>query len=89
MVDEFGGGLGIVTLDNVIEELVGDIQDEFDEEEREFQKVSDTEFAAKVTAAIGPVRAKFNTSLKLEELDPPNSYRLGRFARIKSCPFWR
>ena len=40
------------------------------------EKISDTEFAAKVTAAIGPVRAKFNTSLKLEELDPPNSYRL-------------
>lgn len=40
------------------------------------EKVSDTEYAAKVTAAIGPVRAKFNTSLKLEDLDPPNSYRL-------------
>jgi carbon monoxide dehydrogenase subunit G len=40
------------------------------------EKISDTEFAAKVTAAIGPVRAKFNTSLKLEDLDPPKSYRL-------------
>jgi carbon monoxide dehydrogenase subunit G len=39
-------------------------------------KVSETEFAAKVTAAIGPVRAKFNTTLKLEDLDPPKSYRL-------------
>jgi len=40
------------------------------------ERISDTEFAAKVTAAIGPVRAKFNTTLKLEDLDPPNSYRL-------------
>ncbi|MEO0447804.1 MAG: hemolysin family protein, partial [Verrucomicrobiota bacterium] len=35
VVDEYGGSLGIVTLDNVLEELVGDIQDEFDEEELE------------------------------------------------------
>ena len=35
VVDEFGGSLGIVTLDNVLEELVGDIQDEFDNEELE------------------------------------------------------
>jgi len=40
------------------------------------EKISDTEFDAKVTAAIGPVRAKFNTSLSLEDLNPPVSYRL-------------
>ena len=40
------------------------------------EKISDNEFAAKVTAAIGPVRARFNTALKLEDLNPPESYRL-------------
>ena len=40
------------------------------------EQVSDTEFNAKVTAAIGPVRAKFNTRLSLEDLTPPESYRL-------------
>lgn len=40
------------------------------------ERVSDTEFAAVVVAAIGPVRAKFKTALKLEDLDPPQSYRL-------------
>jgi len=39
-------------------------------------KISDTEFAAKVTASIGPVRAKFNTSLKLENIQAPESYTL-------------
>ena len=39
-------------------------------------KLSDTEFEARVTAAIGPVRAKFNTKLSLEDLDPPAGYRL-------------
>ncbi len=40
------------------------------------EKISDTEFAAKVIAAIGPVRAKFNTSLTLENVQPPESYTL-------------
>jgi carbon monoxide dehydrogenase subunit G len=38
------------------------------------EKQSDTEFAAKVKAAIGPVRARFDTSLRLEDLNPPESY---------------
>ncbi len=43
-VDEFGTPVGIVFLDNVIEELVGDIQDEFDNERSSFTKVNDDEF---------------------------------------------
>ncbi len=44
VVDEFGGTVGIVTLDNVLEELVGDIQDEFDAEPQEFTRISENEF---------------------------------------------
>ena len=43
-VDEFGGAVGIVTLDNVVEEIVGDIQDEFDAEKPEFHRVNQDEF---------------------------------------------
>lgn len=43
-VDEFGTPVGIVFLDNVIEELVGDIQDEFDNEHSPFVQVNDEEF---------------------------------------------
>lgn len=42
-IDEYGGAVGIVTLDNVLEELVGSIQDEFDSEE-EFKKINEDEF---------------------------------------------
>ena len=43
-VDEFGGTVGMVTLDNVMAELVGEIQDEFDDEAPEFRKLSEDEF---------------------------------------------
>ncbi len=44
VVDEHGTPAGIVFLDNVIEELVGDIQDEFDNEHPEFLRINDDEF---------------------------------------------
>jgi len=43
-VDEFGTPVGLVFLDNVMEELVGDIQDEFDNEDSSFIRINDQEF---------------------------------------------
>jgi CBS domain containing-hemolysin-like protein len=42
VVDEFGGTLGMVTLENILEELVGQIQDEFDQEKPLVTKTGDT-----------------------------------------------
>jgi CBS domain containing-hemolysin-like protein len=67
VVDEFGGAVGVVTLDNVLEELVGDIQDEFDTDETEFEKVSDDEFVAEGTLALYELAD--HTELHLESAD--------------------
>lgn len=40
------------------------------------EKVSDTEFVAKVATRIGPVSARFSGKVTLSDLDPPNGYRI-------------
>ena len=40
------------------------------------EKISDTEFTAKVRAKVGPVSAAFNGAVKLSDLDPPNGYTI-------------
>ena len=67
VVDEYGGTVGIVTLDNVLEELVGDIQDEFDAEKPELRKVTEDEFA--VDGSLGLYELNDMMGLELESSD--------------------
>ena len=67
VVDEFGGTVGMVTLENVLEELVGDIQDEFDVEKEEFHKINANEFS--VDGALGLYELNELAKLELESSD--------------------
>src|SRR6184192_4016947 len=67
VVDEFGGTVGMVTLENVLEELVGDIQDEFDSEKEEFRKINENEFT--VDGALGLYELRDTAGLELDSAD--------------------
>jgi len=67
VVDEYGGTVGIVSLDNVLAELVGNIQDEFDADLQEYKKISDDEFI--VEGALGLYEVNDLVGLELESAD--------------------
>jgi CBS domain containing-hemolysin-like protein len=67
VVDEYGGTVGMVTMENVLEELVGDIQDEFDMEKAEFRKINESEFT--VAGGLGLYELRDLANIELENSD--------------------
>lgn len=55
VLDEFGGTAGMVTLEDIVEELVGEIQDEYDEETPVVEKISETEYMVDAGASVHDV----------------------------------
>jgi CBS domain containing-hemolysin-like protein len=74
VVDEYGGTVGIVTLDNVLEEIVGDIQDEFDSEEREFKRVNADEFVVDGALALYELNELVGLELESEDVSTVGGY---------------
>ncbi len=74
VVDEFGGTVGIVTLDNVLEEIVGEIQDEFDAVTPEFKRVNPDEFTVEGTLGLYELKDLANLELESEDVSTVGGY---------------
>jgi CBS domain containing-hemolysin-like protein len=85
-VDEFGTPVGIVFLDNVIEELVGDIQDEFDNEHSSFVRINDGEFVVEGSLTLndleGHVPELYIESGEVTTVGGYITQQLGRFPKV-------
>ncbi|MGL5316603.1 MAG: hemolysin family protein [Peptostreptococcaceae bacterium] len=82
LIDEYGGFCGIVTMEDLIEEIMGDIEDEYDLEENDIVKVDDNTFIVDCSIPLYEFNEKFNLALKEGEYETLNGYIINRLGEI-------
>lgn len=82
VIDEYGGTAGIVTMEDLIEEIVGNIADEYDEEEREIEKLDDNTFFVKGSASLDTVCEVLGAELPTDEYETLSGFIIGQMGRI-------
>ncbi|BAL80947.1 hemolysin family protein [Caldisericum exile] len=80
--DEYGGISGLVTIEDILEEIVGEIQDEFDIEEKPVQRLSDHAYLVSGTFNIDDFNEMFNVQLTGEEASTIGGLLLEHFGRL-------
>jgi magnesium and cobalt transporter len=84
VVDEYGGVSGLVTIEDVLEQIVGDIEDEYDFDESAGNIVLDNagRYRVKATTEIGDFNAAFGTAIPDEEFDTVGGLVLNQLGRM-------
>ncbi|AMF95020.1 CNNM family magnesium/cobalt transport protein CorC [Vibrio fluvialis] len=83
VVDEFGGVSGLVTIEDILEEIVGDIEDEFDDEEQlDIRKLSKHTYAVKALTTIEEFNNTFGTRFSDEEVDTVGGLVMTAFGHL-------
>jgi len=86
VVDEYGGTAGLVTMEDLLEEIVGEIMDEYDVGEHdkpaEIKRVGDGEFIVDARMNIEEVNEALGLHLPTEDFDSIGGYAFGRFGRV-------
>jgi len=82
VVDEYGGTVGILTMEDLVEEFVGNIFDEYDEETPDIIPVDDGAFIIQGTTNLRKVQEHFDITLPLDEHDTLSGFLIGQLRRI-------
>ncbi|WP_034378112.1 hemolysin family protein [Dehalobacter sp. UNSWDHB] len=82
IIDEYGGTAGIVTLEDLIEEIVGNIFDEDDEVELEFEKIDENTYMINGATSLDAVQDYLDVELPIEEYETLSGFLVGQLGRI-------
>ncbi len=84
VIDEYGGTAGIVTIEDLMEEIVGNIFDEYDvdEDENDIEKLDDATYIINGTIDLDTVEEFFDIKLPVDEYDTLSGFVIGQLGRI-------
>ena len=82
VIDEFGGTYGLVTMEDLLEEIVGEIQDEYDVEEPDFAPTPEGDILIDGGASISEVNERFGLEIPEEDFDTIGGYIFGTLGRV-------
>ena len=82
VVDEYGGTAGLVTLEDLVESIVGNIQDEYDDETEEIRQISETAFDIDGTTDLEEVEEILNTELPQGDYDTLGGMIMSMLGRV-------
>jgi len=82
VVDEYGGVSGIVCVEDIIEEVIGDIQDEFDDEKEEILRIGDNAFLCDARINLHDLNEELGLGLPEEDFDTLGGFVFELFGKI-------
>ena len=82
VIDEYGGTAGLITMEDIIEELVGNIFDEYDEEELDIKKIDENTYIVNGMITSYELKKKFDVELPEGDYETLSGYLLDKLGRI-------
>jgi CBS domain containing-hemolysin-like protein len=84
VIDEYGGVSGLVTIEDLIEEIVGEIEDEFDLGEAEIERINNDEFVMNASVNLDQLRDLFSVEIQSDGFDTVGGLVYQRLGKIPS-----
>ena len=82
VLDEYGGTAGMVTMEDILEEIVGEIYDEYDKETDKFKKIDNNTFLFDASIALYDVEKFLDIEIDEEDVDTLGGYLIKKLDRI-------